>query len=360
MLIETVYVRSFRNLRQQEVRLEPGVNLIFGKTGQGKTSFLEALSLLILGASFRTHFIRDVIAFGSDSFFVEAKVNHLGHQGYVSLGYDGIKRHVMIDRKEVSSTKELLGNIIGVSAALSDMELLTGPPAVRRRYLDEQIAEIDPLFVDHLTRATRAIQQRNVLLKEGSFSQLGVWDEVLSQSASYVITSRRKTALELIPYILYWFEKFPMLDSLRAGLEIRFKTQLPDDDSEAVIWLKNELFAKREKEKIFKKTLIGPHRDDLLFSFRGVSLRQSLSLGQMRMMVLSIRLAEWSLLAQRAAGEKPLFLIDDIDGTLDKDLQQQILEILPDLGQVIVTSHSDWQKAAHRLCVDEGVVQTLE
>ena len=358
MFVESVYARSFRNLRQQEVLLSPGVNLLFGKTGQGKTSFLEVLSLLILGASFRTHFIRDAISFGSDSFFVEAKTNHSGVEGYVSVGYDGSKRHVLIDRKEVSSTKELLGSILGVSAALSDMELLVGPPALRRRYLDEQIAEIDPVFIDHLTRATRALQQRNALLKEGEFSQLGIWDEILAKSASYVTQARRKTALELIPFILMWFEKFPTLDTLRSGLEIRFKSQLPDSESESFEWLKKELFARRDKERAYKKTLVGHHRDDLEFSFRGISLRQSLSLGQLRMMVLSIRLAEWSLLAQRSK-EKPLFLLDDVDGTLDKELQEHIFEILFDLGQVIVTSHTDWHKATQRLCVEDGVIRSM-
>lgn len=357
MLIETIYLRSFRNLLQQEVPLLGGVNLVYGKTGQGKSSFLEALSLLIFGASFRTHFIREAIAFHEKSFFIEAKTNHSGVEGYVALGYDGLKRHVLINKKEVTSTKELLGKILGVSASLSDLELIAGPPALRRRYLDEQIAEVDPIFVDHLMKANRALMQRNALLKEGALSQLPVWDDLFARSSSYVIRQRMKTASELIPFILYWFEQFSALCPLMKGIEIRFRSQAPESEEDLFSWLKGELSSKKEKELLFRKTLVGHHRDDFFFSYHGAPLKQVLSLGQLRMMCLSIRLAEWSLLAERRAQEKPLFLLDDVDGTLDQELQRQILEILPLLGQVVVSSHSDWSLPSRRLRIEAGCVK---
>lgn len=359
MFIEKVYIQGFRNLDDQEVCLCKEINLITGDTGQGKSSFLETLSLLVFGASFRTHYLREAIAFSRSSFFVEACVNDSHVRKFLGLGYDGLKRHVLINKKTVSSTKELLGLLLGVSASLSDVELITGAPVIRRRYLDEQIAEINPLFVDHLMRAGRALLQRNVLLRAASYSTLDVWDEMLARSASFVISERRKTCKELIPHVFCWIEQFPALASLRKDLEIRFKTQLPEDVDDPVFWLQNELKTRQEKERAYKRTLVGHHVDDLIFLYRGLPLKQVLSLGQLRLMVLAVRLSEWSLLRDRALGRLPVFLLDDIDGTLDKETQRQIFHILLSLGQVIVTSHDDRPYIANRLKIVNGIVESL-
>lgn len=353
MHIEVLYTRFFRNLVEQEVRLSDGINTIVGKTGQGKSSFIEALSLLIVGASFRTHLLREAIAFDEKSFFVEASLCSAGVHRSLGLGYDGIKRHVTINKKGAASTKELLGLLVGVTSGLSDIDLLTEAPSLRRRYLDEQIAEIDPFFVEELSRANRSLQQRNALLRFGSLESIEVWEEMLSSSASYVISQRRKTAQELIPFIFSWLEHFPPLRSIHKELDIRFRTQMPVEES--AFWMKAQLEAKRQKEKEYKTTLIGHHRDDLLFLYRGLPLKQTLSLGQLRLVAFALRLAEWSLLKKRALEENPIFLIDDLDGTLDRSSQEHIFQTLPLLGQVVVTSHeSICPFASACLSIEEG------
>lgn len=353
MRIEVLYTRSFRNLVEQELPLSDGINSIVGKTGQGKSSFIEALSLLIVGASFRTHLLREAIAFGEKGFFVEASLHSSGVRRFLGLGYDGVKRHVTINKRTAASTKELLGLLIGVTSGLSDIDLLKEAPCLRRRYLDEQIAEVDPFFVEELSRANRSLQQRNALLRAGSMESIEVWEEMLSSSASYVISQRRKTAQELIPLIFSWLEYFPSLVHVQKELDIRFRTQLPMDDSGS--WLKTQLEAKRQKEREYKTTLIGHHRDDLLFLYKGLPLKQTLSLGQLRLVALAIRLAEWSLLKQKTLDEKPLFLLDDLDGTLDRSSQEHIFQALPLLGQVIVTSHeSICPHASARYSIEEG------
>jgi DNA replication and repair protein RecF len=359
MHIEALYTRAFRNLSEQEIHFSEGINSIIGKTGQGKTSLLEALSLLIVGASFRTHLLKEAISFGQESFFVEASLLASGVARSVGLGYDGSKRHVMINKRSALSTKELIGILLGVSSGLSDIDLLTQAPFLRRRYLDEQIAEIDPYFVEQLGRANRALQQRNALLRIRSMEAIHVWEEMLATSASYVILQRRKTAQELIPLIFFWLGHFPPLAVIQNGLEIRYRTQVPLEE-DSVSWLKAQLEAKRSKEMDYKTTLIGHHRDDLLFSYKGISLKQTLSLGQLRLVALAIRLAEWSLLKERAVDEKPIFLLDDLDGTLDSSSQGNIFNILPLLGQVIITSHeSICPHASAHFSIEDGLVCKL-
>ena len=354
MHIEVLYTRAFRNLKEQEIQFAEGINSITGKTGQGKTSLLEALSLLVVGSSFRTHLLREAIAFGEESFFVEASLQSSGVSRSVGLGYDGTRRHVTLNKRAAQSTKELIGILLGVTSGLSDLDLLTQAPCLRRRYLDEQIAEIDPYFVEELGRANRALQQRNALLRMGSNDAIDVWEEILAESASYVISRRRKTAEELVPLVLGWLEHFPTLTSIQKELDIRFRTQVPPGES--ALWIKKQLEVKRLKEREYKTTLIGHHRDDLLFSYKGLPLKQTLSLGQLRLIAFAIRLAEWSLLKQRALGESPIFLLDDVDGTLDVSLQEHIFRILPLLGQVIMTNHDTrCPNASAHFVVEEGV-----
>lgn len=343
MHVRMLYTRAFRNLSEQEVFFGKGVTLVYGKTGHGKTSLIEALSLLIVGASFRTHLLREAISFGHSSFFLEATVSSSGVDRSLGLGYDGTKRYVTINQKTVASTKELIGCLLGVTSGLSDSELLTQAPSLRRRYLDEQIAEIDAYFVDQLTKANRALQQRNMLLKTGQMKTIEVWEEILASSAMYVIQQRRTTTEALIPLIFSWLERIPAIASIRKELDIRFRTQMPLD-GDGIDWLRKQLEAKRDKEKETKTTLVGHHRDDLLFFYKNAPLKQTLSLGQLRLVALAIRLAEWSLLRDRALGEEPIFLLDDIDGMLDGEAQEQVFRILPQLGQVILTSHD------HSLC----------
>ena len=141
MRVETLYVCHFRGLEKQEFCFRKGLNEFIGANGEGKTSLLEALHLLILGNSFRTHQLRDLIRHGEKAFFIEARINIAGVEKNIALRYDG-SRHVFLDSELQETSSNLLGNLLGVTTTPEDHELVFGPPAVRGDFLMNRLRRL--------------------------------------------------------------------------------------------------------------------------------------------------------------------------------------------------------------------------
>jgi DNA replication and repair protein RecF len=353
MRIESLYVDHFRLLRSQEIVLSEGINEIVGPNAQGKTALLEAIHLLILGASFRTHQLREMVASGASRFFVKAHVHALGVATSVALGYDGTQRTVLLDGRVQSSSSLLFGNILGVTSTLEDHEMIFGPPSVRRRYLDEQISQIDPFYLEQFGRYSRALSQRNQLLKKKDFLSLPAWEEQLARSAAYIVSQRRKTVELLAPLVTQSYHTlFPENDSQFC---LRYITQAPIEDLQA--WYQKQYALRRHQEAQYGTTLTGPHRDDLEFSLDCIALKSIASLGQARAAAFSLRLAEWHLLAQRTQ-QLPLFLCDDVESTFDSRRKTIVLQLCQNLGQVIFTCHEPQSSLSHVIDVFNGTCHT--
>lgn len=353
MRVESIYVDHFRHLHSQEVLLTEGINEFVGPNAQGKTALLEAIHVLILGSSFRTHQLRELVSTSSTKFFVKAYVRAMGVLKTVAVGYDGKQRSVLIDGRPQPSTSLLLGNILGVTSTLEDHEMIFGPPSVRRRYLDEQISQIDPFYLEQYSRYCRALSQRNLLLKRKDFLTLGAWEEQLAKSASYLVTQRRKTVSQLAPFITNAYHTlFPDHDMV---FSLHYHTQAPDHDLCA--WYQQQYEQKRHQEAHYGTTLVGPHRDDMECSLDCLSLKTIASLGQARAAAFALRFAEWQLLSQRSQ-QRPLFLCDDVESTFDAKRKQIVLQMCQNLGQVIWTCHEPQSSSSNVIDVFAGACHT--
>lgn len=352
MRVETLYVCNFRNLEKQEVCFNKGVNALIGSNAEGKTSFLEALHILILGNSFRTHQLKDLLTHGQKAFFIEAKIHVGGVEKRVALQYDGEKRSVFLDSELQESSSSLIGNLLGVTASTQDHELVFGAPALRRRFLDEQLAQIDPFYVTQLQRYSKALSHRNKLLKRKDFYTIPAWEEQLAKSGTYLMVQRKKTTELLTPKVQATYSAlFPS----KGDFSMTYSTQPPPDETNIESWYVSEYKARREQEAHMTTTLVGPHRDDVLYCVNNKPFKSEASLGQARALSLAMRLAEWELLFERS-GEEPIFLVDDFDSFLDEERKKALLTRCSSFEQLFVTTCFSQPSSASCFQVSEGKV----
>jgi len=353
MQLKSLVLHSFRNYKEAFFSFSPHINHIFGENAQGKTNLLEAVFFLIMGRSFRTPYLRDLILNGEQEFYIEALFEKNGVDQTLKISCDGIKRKIVHNHTQIPALSSLLGLCLGVLFSPQDHLLVKGTPLERREFLDIHISQYNPFYVFHLSRFYRAMRQRNILLKRRELSTIESWEEEMAKSAGYITMERKRTvkALEAI---------VPEFHSLLSGrgetLSFIYKTSIMNDSCEntehvSEAYLK-QLGKLRKRELDIGSTLIGPHKDDLIFTLEGREARFFASEGQQRTCVAALKLAEW-LLLKRESGQIPLFCIDDAGISLDQRREQYLIEQLMELGQVFITSPkmslTSTLKEAHRI-----------
>ncbi|MEN9343492.1 MAG: replication and repair protein recF [Chlamydiota bacterium] len=336
MHLLTLSLRHFRSHKEAQFTFSPTLNCIVGKNGQGKTNLLEAISLVSTGRSFRTHNLRDLIHFGESFFYIEATFQNEGIEERVSIYFDGQTKKVEHNTTTYSTLHSLLGKLPSVILTPEDSSLISGSPQERRRFLDLYISQIDPLYLYHLSRYFKALKQRNELLKNNTCDSIASWEEIMSNSACYLITKRQSVINELSPRISDWSAK---LSSNYDALSLQYLSRPKDlmHSPDIATALQKYFEQMREKELILGHTLIGPQRDDILFQLKEQSAKAFSSQGQKRSCLFALRFAEWECMAH-ASRKKPLLGLDDFGIHLDATRLEHLKSALAHFGQVFLTS----------------------
>lgn len=336
MHLSSLYLRDFRSHEEAWVEFGPRLNNIYGPNAQGKTNLLEAIYFLIIGRSFRTQGISDLVRYEANSFFLEARFVKNGIEQTLRVSTDGKEKNIVYNSTKYSSFTNLLGLLQGVVLTPQDNTLVSGSPVLRRRYLDIQIAQVDPLYVHHLSRYTRAMKQRNTLLRRKKTTAIETWELEMAKAAAYITKERSRTIKDLS-------EKAGQIQlSLSKGndlLGMRYKTTAPvkSEKKDVYEYFLEQYQKLRNREMILGYTTTGPHRDDMTITIHEKDARLYASEGQKCCCAVSLRLAEWQRLNE-ISGEAPLMAIDDIGSSLDKSRKEAIGQYLSELGQVFVTS----------------------
>lgn len=331
--LKKLYLRHFRRYEEAFFQFNPTINTIIGPNAYGKTTILEAIQFLMNGRSFRTQKIPDLIHHDKTHFFVEASFVKQGVEQVLKISYDGHERKIIYNSTTCQSSANLLGLLQGVTITPDHASLIKGAPLVRRHFLDLQIAQVDPLYVHYLTRYTRAMRQRNVLLKHKNLSTIKSWEQEMAVAAAYV-TIQRHTAVGDLQKLIN-----PLHDLLtgdQQNLVLAYKSAPVEDPSSLSEHYLHQWDKIRHREKEVGMTLYGPHRDDLLIKIGEKEARLYASEGQQRSCVMALRLAEWQRLKE-LSHEAPLMLIDDVGISLDASRRQKLGELLKTLGQVFLT-----------------------
>lgn len=358
MYLKSLKISSFRNYTREEVSFCSRVNCIQGANGSGKSNLLEAIHLISTGKSFRTHRLQELIQYQNTGFQIEVEFIKETISNTLKISFSPEGRKIVHNQTAHSSFLPLLGLLPSIILSPEDICILTGAPAERRRFLDLHLAQIDPNYVYHLGRYQRALKQRNILLKRQEEQGLSTWEELMAISASYLIEKRLETIFELQkPCQKYVGE----LSKHKEPFSMEYESSLilPEDSTIPL----STVFAKqwekmRKKELDAKTTLIGPHRDDILFFLQKKDVKTYCSEGQKRCCLAALRLAEWERLKNRS-NIPPLFGIDDFGVHLDEERSSLLKNCLKEMGQVFLTAPSFINDTpSNMLLAENGSIKT--
>jgi len=343
--LELTDLRSYATL---DVRFGVGPQILWGANAAGKTNLLEALVLLARGRSHRTAKDAELIAWERPFARAAGTIEVAGRTAHpeVVIQRDppgGGRKRIRLDG--VPRRPAALGGVLRVVVfAPEDMLLISGTPALRRAEIDTLAAQLWPAYAGVLTTYSRAVQQRNGLLRaiaEGSAgrAELAFWDRVLVDEGGEIVRLR----LELLdrlggPLAVAHGEIAPS----EGLLALRYETNSPSDpatDATPADALRRRLGEVIEKEIWNGATLIGPHRDDVVFELDGRALETFASRGQQRTAILALKLAQLELLAQVDA-RSPLLLLDDVFSELDDERRAHLVRRVTELPQTFVTTAS--------------------
>ena len=345
MRVSCLDLANFRNYAALHFEPPSGVSIFVGQNAQGKSNLLEAISLLAMGKSFRAAREADLVRNDTPLARVAARVHtrngDLQAACIITRVGDGARKRFLRNGRTVSYA-HFLGGIAAVTFMPFDLQLISGPPALRRRFLNAALSQADRAYYREHARYTKIVVQKNALLKsQGAIDRklLATYNDQLASVGAAIINVRagyvRKMANEAAAVHERWVGPHP-------GLELAYQPSpaLPDgDESPGAVQraLADALSALTAAELGRKTALLGPHRDDIRFCLGGQPLARFGSQGQQRTAVLAAKSAEYALLAQ-AVGEAPLLLLDDVLSELDPARRESFMASIQDCEQAFVTS----------------------
>jgi len=331
MKLKALSLRNFRNYDEADIPLSEGINLIHGKNGAGKTSLLEAIYLLSTGRSFITPHLSDLIKTGGNHFFIEAHFTRDGVDQTMGIGFDGKTRQIHYNSTQFQSFSNVIGILPSVLYSPKDSALISGAPQERRRFLNIQLAQIDPLYVHHLMRYHKAMKHRNALLKVKSELSIESWEKMMAESARYLMHKREELILSLRPKVS---QNTLSLSNESDVFDLHYT---PSISMKKIDEIERLLQKSRPKELLIGNTLIGPHRDDMHITYRKKDAKFFASEGQKRTLIAALKIAEWEELKDKLS-LPPLFSIDDFGVHLDQTRLMTLKDKLSSFGQVLLTT----------------------
>ncbi|MDR7132926.1 DNA replication and repair protein RecF [Lysobacter niastensis] len=372
MHVTRLDIRCLR--RFAEVRLDPapGLNLITGDNGAGKTSVLEALHLMAYGRSFRGRVRDGLIRVGDQALEVFVEWQEVVSAGLLQdsaptergamrrrragLRHSGQGWSGRLDGQDVNHLGELCAALAVVSFEPGSHALITGGSESRRRYLDWGLFHVEPDFLALWRRFARALKQRNALLKRHARDgQLDAWDHELAAAGEPLGRYRQLYLEALQPHVA------DLVKDLAPALG-RVTLEYQPGWRRDQLSLSDALLVARDRDQVAGHTSVGPHRADWRLEFSGIPGREALSRGQAKLTALSALLGQAEHQAQ-VRGEWPVVALDDLASELDRSHQRRVLDRLVASGAQVLISGTEvpaglpqLETSYRRFHVEQGVV----
>lgn len=341
MNLTDLTMNQFRNYTRQHIVLSPDVNVFCGENGQGKTNALEAISLLAVGKSHRTAKDKDLIHWDSEKASVEGVVALTRGTRQLKLEFAQAGRKAYINRVQQTKMTDFIGHFQVVLFAPEDLQLVKGGPRERRRFIDVELGQTQPMYLHYLANYNRVLQHRNKLLKSGVIDDtyLSSFDEQLVEYGSQVIHRRLLFLEKLNPVAAAVYAE---IAQGRESFQFQYVSTLSkncfDPDLEVIHTLfERSLKDKRQTDARMGYTTVGPHRDDLQLFLDGQDVQSFASQGQQRTIALSLRLAEINFIYDEI-GDYPVLLLDDVLSELDDTRQRNLVLSMSQKVQTVITT----------------------
>jgi DNA replication and repair protein RecF len=311
-------LRDFRNYKRLDVNFAPGFHLFVGDNAQGKTNILEAIYLLATLRSFRGAGSAQMVRHGQKGYFVGATlVAEVEHT--IKMYWSAAERKLALDGEPVRKLTDYYGVLRVVVFCSEDLQLIKGTGRLRRRFMDLLLAQTYPVYLPLLQRYARALRSRNALLKRRPVDEITLesFTHELVQTGAQLIQFRRELLPKISPLVRLAYRRIAS-----EAEEVRMEYQPAVKKDFAL-----ELAKSRDRERIYRSTLVGPHRDELLLLLDEQPAARFASEGQKRSLAISLKLAQAEYLAG-IYGAPPILLIDDVMGELDARRRSGFIPLL--------------------------------
>jgi DNA replication and repair protein RecF len=377
--VDHLQLTDFRNYREADVDLARGPNLFVGRNGQGKTNLVESIGYLSTLGSHRVPTDAALVRQGADAAIVRARLAYEDRSilAEVQINRTGSNR-AQVNRAAIKP-RELPRYCTSVLFAPEDLALVRGEPAGRRRMIDELLVLIAPRMQGVLADYDRTLRQRNTLLKTArstgargsALSTLDVWDDRLIELGAEIVAARDHLVRRLAPFVTeaYATVAGESHDASLAGI-LSIRGGDPEVDTEldgevepigvagAADAFRTALERRRRDELDRGLTLVGPHRDDILFRLNGLPARGYASHGESWSFALAVKLASAAILRTESTLGDPIIILDDVFAELDESRRSRLANAVVEYEQVLITAavFGDVPKvlAAHTVHIESG------
>ncbi|MFC4558491.1 DNA replication/repair protein RecF [Virgibacillus kekensis] len=346
MHIEQLNLKNYRNYPQLNIEFNDKVNVIIGENAQGKTNLMEAIYVLAFTKSHRTPREKELIQWEQEYAKIEGRVTKRKQSFPLEIILSSKGKKARLNRIEQKRLSDYIGALNVVMFAPEDLTLVKGPPQIRRRFIDMELGQIQPRYIYHLGQYQKVLKQRNHLLKQmqrrekQDRTMLNVLTDQLTEHAATLL-ERRFAFLELLRK---WAAPIHHgisreLETLEISYNATIQVSEAANKEKIETIYANKFHEIQEKEVERGTTLIGPHRDDLIFHVNNKDVQTFGSQGQQRTTALSVKLAEIELIYNEV-GEYPILLLDDVLSELDDHRQSHLLNTIQGKVQTFVSTTS--------------------
>ncbi len=390
MLVKHLTLASFRNYGTLEVAFEPGINLIIGPNGQGKTNMVEAVRYMSVLSSHRVAGYQPLINSKANSAIVRAMVSSEERDVLleIELNREG-KNKARVNKADLPRIRDIIGIVQSVTFAPEDIDIVRRDPTNRRAFIDELVVQHRPRMAGVYADYERVLKQRNALLKSAkitkttgsALSTLDAWDASLVQYGTEIVSARLNIAQLLQPHLFDAYQKIATSNNeprlvYRSSLLVDTAGLLSDSpdvaedlaggnlenlDRDAIAAMFSSKLAEiRPKELERGITLAGPQRDDIVLMLGELPAKGYASHGEMWSYALALRLASIELLKQESRTGDPILILDDVFAELDAGRRLRLAELIANHEQVLITAAAEEDVpailTATRFAVKQAVV----
>ncbi|CAB4686090.1 MAG: DNA replication/repair protein RecF [Actinobacteria bacterium] len=365
MLIKHISLANFRNYETAEVSFSPGVNLLVGPNGQGKTNLVEAIRYLSTLSSHRVAGYLPLIRHAQpeiEQAVIRVLANHDGRDALLEVELNrSSPNRARINKANATRLRDILGYVNTVTFAPEDLDIVKKDPSNRRAFIDELLVQVSPRFAGVFTDYERVLRQRNTLLRTArqtsakgtALSTLDAWDESLVKFGAEIVAARVALVDRLRPLLTEAYQSIAIANNdprIVTKSSLVGATLVDEDDTGALENIESSDVA--EVEELFRAklaqirqneldrgiTMVGPHRDDLVLMLSDLPAKGYASHGESWSFALGLRLASISLLRSETRSGDPILILDDVFAELDAGRRSRLAELVANNEQVIITA----------------------
>lgn len=342
MFLKKIKLNNFRNYEHTEIEFSPTINIIYGDNAQGKTNLLEAIYFLAVTKSHHSFLDSKLIKDGYNSLKVEGILKSESLDQKYTITLNDNKKSLKVDEKTIKKISDYISNINIIIFYPDDLNLIKGSPNDRRRYINIELSQLSSKYFEVLGEFNKLLKIRNEYLKKYvdriDFDEkyFEILTEHLIDKSIYIYKMRNKYIEKINNYCKNISLKIFGTENFCINYVHNFN-QYDFNDSNIKNLMINEFKKNNYRERKYKNTVLGPHKDDFEFIYENKNLKLYGSQGQQRLGVLILKLAEIEIFNDYK-NTKPILLLDDVFSELDNVKKNNLLFYIDDDIQTIITT----------------------